>query len=259
MISYLRRSSNYKQALQLLEDAAKRYQSKYPELTPEILYEYALLYDALKDYTKMRDNLEILIKNHAAHKLAAQAFFMLGDMHVRNGDYQQALTLFQQAQERSQGSVLAYACIGRTANTAYALYGKTQQKQYLRQATECYENLLKIKDLPPEFYFQSLYGLGNCLKDSGNQTGALRCYRDVLYNSLLAKREGRFYSVRWCSKSLTAALQLLLPAANKAATPEDRNAILAAAEQLLQIAGKLELPGEDIKQQQEILQRMQSL
>jgi hypothetical protein len=56
-----------------------------------------------------------------------------------------------------------------------------------------------------------------------------------------------------------AALQLLLPAANKAATPEDRNAILAAAEQLLQIAGKLELPGEDIKQQQEILQRMQSL
>ena len=259
VISYLRRSGDYKQALQQLQDAAARYQSKYPELTPEILYEYALLYDALKDYPKMHSNLEILIKNHAAHKLAAQAFFMLGDMHVRNGNYQQALTAFQQAQERSQGSVLAYACIGRTANTAYALYGKTRQKQYLRQAAECYENLLKIKDLPPEFYFQSLYGLGDCLKDSGDQTGALRCYREVLYRSLLAKREGRFYPVRWCSKSLTAALNLLMPSAGNAATAEDKNAILAAAEQLLQIAGKLELPGEDIKQKQEILQRMQNL
>lgn len=256
MISYLRRTGAYQQALQLLEDTAKRYQEKNPELAPEILYEYALLYDAVKDYPRMRINLENLIKNHADHKLAAQAFFMLGDMHTRNGDYQQALTAFQQAQERANGGILAYGCIGRTANTAYALYGKTRQKQYLRQASECYRNLLKSKDLPPEFYFQSLYGLGNCLKDSGDQSGALRCYREVLYRSLLAKREGRFFPAKWCTKALAEALNLLLPAINNAATAEDKNILLTGAEQLLKIAGELDLPGEDIQQKREALQKL---
>ena len=258
MISFLRNNNYIPQALRLLQEAANRYQAKNPELIPEILYERALLYNALKDYTQVRSNLDELIKNHTGNKLVAQALYMQGDLFLLNGDYQQALTAFQQAQERSNGGLLAYSCIGRTADTAYALYGTTRQKQYLHQAAECYENLLKVKDLPPEFYFQTLYKLGNCRKDSGNQTDALRCYREVIYRALLAKRQGGFYSQQWSAKALDAALKLLLPAISNAASQDEKNALFNEAEQLLKIAGSLDLRGENIKEKQDALQQLRS-
>ena len=245
MSDFLRQQNRHDAALELLNKLETSHGSKHPELKPEIYYERALLYSDLKDSLHMLQELEKITRQYADHAIAPRAFFLLGNHNMHKGDYAAALGAFQQAQERSGGGVFAYGCAGRAADAAYALYTHTRQEQYLQQAMERYENLLNASDLPGEFYFQSLYKLGRCSQDGGNEAGALRRYRELLYRALLARRESRFYPSQWCVKALDGAIKLLQPALKEAPDAVQAQALYDEAERLLKTASELSLPGVD--------------
>lgn len=250
MVDFLRRSKNSEEALKLLDKVEKRYAAQHTDLIPEILYDRAILNKELRDVLNMQKALETLVQQHGKHPLAARAFFLLGDLHIYKKDFEAALTAFQQARVRSAGA-FSYGCAGKAADAAYSLYTQNRQEQYLHQAREGYENLLKIRELTPEFRIQSIYKLGRCLEDASNKAGALRQYRHILYSSQLSKREGRDFYAVWCAKALEGALKLLLPEIRQSTNAAEAAALQAEAERLLRIAGELELAGEDITKQLE--------
>ncbi len=242
LIDFLR--STPAEAMKVLDELAADAPKKYPALIPELLYERARLNLELKQHTAARSALLELTSQYPGHAIAPQAFFVLGDLNFSLGKYQEALTAFQRALERAGGGAFAYGCSGRSGDAAYALYTTTGQKQYLLQATDCYKNLLKASDLPPEFYFQSLYKLGLCQKDSGDAAAALRSYREVLYRAWQAKRSNKFYSKLWSAKALDAALKILNPALGKAADKVSKQKLQQEIDQLMRIAAALGLTGE---------------
>ncbi|MBE6380988.1 MAG: hypothetical protein E7047_08670 [Lentisphaerae bacterium] len=256
MVDFLRRSKKYPEAQTLLDTLDKLYSSKHPEIVPEILYDRAVLCGEVKDHKNMLKALEKLTLQHASSALAPQAFFLLGDLQMLRGEYKAALSAFQQAHERSGGGAFAFCCLGRTADAAFALYSVSREAQYLRQATEGYENLLKVNDLPSELYVQTLYKYGRCLNEVGNKAGALHCYRKLLYSALLDKQQNRYYSLHWSAKALDAALKLL---GAEIRQEKDERKILALYDEgvyLLNVARVLGLDNEDIETRLQALQKL---
>ena len=254
-LDHLREQKKFDDAAKTLALIEKRYAAKHPELMPEILYDRAEITRELGDMVNMQTALETLLSKYADQAIAPQAFFMLGDLKVSQGDFAGALAAFQQARERSAG-VFRSSCTGRAADAAYALYTQTRQEQYLQQARDGYSTLIKAVDLPPEFRQQSLYKLGRCMENASDSAGALHQYRELLYGALLAKRENRFAPAEWSARALDAALKLLLPAARDAQNNQEAMLLLQEAERLLKIAGELNLSGENIPQQLEAVQRL---
>ena len=95
-------------------------------------------------------------------------------------------------------------------------------------------------------------------QDGGSEAGALRCYREVIYQAALAAREKRFYPVQWCAKALDSALKLLVSAARKAPSEKETVLLQREAERLLKVASALDLPGENINQQLEAVYSLPS-
>ena len=178
---------------------------------------------------------------------------MLGDFKMLQGEFAAALKAFQQAQERSEG-IFSIGCAGRAADAAYALYTQNRNDEYLKQAITTYSQLLRKSELPADFRYQTLYRLGRALEESKDHAGALRQYREILYSALLAKRSSQPYPAVWCSKALDEALKLLMQAVRESGADE---AVFfkQEAERLLKTAGELSLPGENIKQQLETVQK----
>ena len=253
-VDFLRENSRYNEALIMLDAISKRYGSVRSELIPEILYDRAVIHGLLNDQVKKVNELEELVRQYADHAVAGRAFFMLGDLKIAMGDANGALTAFQQAKKRSDG-VFAYGCTGRIGDAAYALYTKQRKEEYLLQAVESYESLLKNNDLPAEMRLQTMYKLGRCQEDSSNKAGALRMYRQVIYESLLCKKSGKFCQAIWSIKSLDAALKLLLQAVREAPAADQAQQLKEGAERLLKAASELDLPGEDINKQLELIRK----
>ncbi len=253
-VDFLRESGRAADALSALDELGKRFTAKNPELQAEILYDRAILCDALRDGAGAQAALNDIIGRYADKPIAPQAFFMLGDLKARNGDFAAAAALFRQAEERKPGGDFAAACAGRAADAAYGIYAKTRQERYLKQAMTGYETLLKSPTLPPALRFQTMYKLGRCAGDANDGTRALKLYRELLYSAALAKREKRFYAPVWSAKALNAALDLLLPAAADASSVEQAAALRREAVRLLNVGGELDLPGENIAGRLEKLQ-----
>ena len=251
MSDFLRETGRFTEALAALDMIDSRYKEKHPELIPEILFDRAVLYGKLKDNSNMQKALETLIRQYADQPVAPQAFFLLGNLKMEQGRFEEALNAFNQAHERSGAGIFSNGSAGRAADAAYSLYIQTRSDKYLRQAREGYSNLLKSAVLPSGFRYQSLYKLGKVLEESFDNAGALRQYREILYLAQLAKREKRYFPAVWCAKALDAALKLLIPAAKSAPSVEQMQALRNEAERLLQVAQELELPGENISKQLE--------
>lgn len=254
MVDFLRENGRYTEALTALDNISSRYGSARAELIPEILYDQAVICGLLKDHVNKLKALEELVKKYADHALAGRAFFMLGDLKASLGDTEEALTAFQQAKKRSDG-VFAYGCTGRTGDAAYTIYTKQRKEEYLLQAMESYETLLKNSDLPTEMRMQTLYKLGRCLEERSDAAGALSKYRETIYEALLCKRRNRFYQEIWSIKALDGALKLILQAVRESAEPDQAQQLKDAAKRLLKAAVELELPGEDINKQLELVQK----
>ena len=253
-VDFLRENSRYKEALSALEIISSRYSSTRTELIPEILYDRAVICGALNDHAGKLKALEELTGKYADHALAGRAFFMLGDLKAASGDAEAALAAFQQAEKRSVGT-FAYGCTGRTGDAAYTLYSKQRKEEYLLQAMESYERLLKNNDLSPSMQMQTMYKLGRCLEDKSDVAGALSKYREIIYGSLLCKRQNRFYQEIWSIKALDGALRLILQAVRETSEPDHAQQLKSAAERLLKAAFELNLPGEDINKQLELVQK----
>ena len=254
MVDFLRDKLRYSEALAVLDAISKRYSSVRPELIPEILYDRAVIYGHLNDHTNKLAALEELVKKYADHPMAGRAFFMLGDLKASLLDAEAALTAFQQARKRSDG-IFGYGCTGRTGDTAYTLYTKQRKEEYLLLAIESYESLLKNSDLPVGMRLQTLYKLGRSLEDRSDAAGALRNYRLVIYESLLCKRQGKYYQAIWSVKALDAALKMLLQAVREAPAADQAEQLKEGARRLLKAAAGLELPGEDINKQLELVEK----
>lgn len=251
MSDFLRETERFTEALAALDEIDSRYKEKHPELIPEILFDRAVLYGKLKNNSNMQKALEKLIREYADQPVAPQAFFLLGNLKMEQGRFEEALNAFNQAHERSGVGIFSNGSAGRAADAAYSLYIQTRSDKYLRQAREGYTNLLKSAVLPSGFRYQSLYKLGKVLEESFDNAGALHQYREILYLAQLAKREKRYFPAVWCAKALDAALKLLIPAAKSAPSVEQMQALRNEAERLLQVARELELPGENISKQLE--------
>ena len=254
IVDFLRDKLRYSEALAVLDAISKRYSSVRPELIPEILYDRAVIYGHLNDHTNKLAALEELVKKYADHPMAGRAFFMLGDLKASLLDAEAALTAFQQARKRSDG-IFGYGCTGRTGDAAYTLYTKQRKEEYLLLAIESYESLLKNNDLPVGMRLQTLYKLGRALEDRANAAGALRNYRLVIYESLLCKRQGKYYQAIWSVKALDAALKMLLQAVREAPAADQAEQLKDGAKRLLKAAAGLDLPGEDINKQLELVEK----
>ncbi len=244
-VDFLREAGRYPVALSVLDDIAKRYGEKNPELQAEIAFDRAVICDQNRDGAGALKALTEIVEKYADKPVAPRAFFMLGDLKARNGEYEAALALFRQAEERQPGGDFAAGCAGRAADAAYGLYATSRQDKYLKQAQTGYETLLKLPALPPALRFQTMYKLGRCLSDGGDSDAAFKLYSELLYQAVLARREGRFCAPVWSAKALNAALDILeqmLHDAEPAAAAECRR----EAVRLLQLARELALPGEDI-------------
>ncbi|MBR2358590.1 MAG: tetratricopeptide repeat protein [Lentisphaeria bacterium] len=252
MVDHQRNNKQWDQAIRQLEQLEQRYKTSHPELLPELLYDRATIYDAIGDNGKKLSALEELLNKYPDHAIAHRAFFMLGDMRLNSGDYAGALAAFQQAGERSRG-IFSYGCAGKAADAAYSLYIGNRKEEFLRQAQEGYENLLKAKDLPVDFAYQSMYKLGRCLEEANDSAGALRQYRQIIYQAVLATREKRSYPQLWCIKALDSALKMLTVAIREAPSADQAGELKNEARRLLKITRQLELPGENIDQQLEAL------
>ena len=244
-VDHLKQKNQLDEALRALDFIEKTYSGKYPELKPQLLYDRALLLQQQKKWAQMLAPLEELTGKYADCAIAPQAFFLLGDLKSKDGKLEEALNAFKQARERSSETFFVNACIGRSADTAYALYSRTRQKNYLQMADDGYGTLLKKSDLPVEIFQQSLYKLSRCREDAGDEAGALRCCRELLYNALLAKRSGQTTQAPWSARALQSALRLLLKAIREVTAPEQADLLQQEAERLLKIAAELDLPGED--------------
>ena len=254
MVDFLRENKRYNEALTMLEAVSSRYSSVHSNLIPEMLYDRAVLYDLLNDHPNKLKALEELTKQYPDNPVAGRAFFMLGDLKAAVGDAEAALAAFLQAKKRS-GGIFAYGCTGRAGDAAYTLYTKSRKEEYLLQAEECYESLLKNSDLPPAMRMQTLYKLGRALEESSDTAGALRKYREIIYEAVLCKRSGRFYQPIWSIKALDAALKLILQAVREAPEEAQAQQLKKGAERLLQTAAELDLPGEDINKLQETVRK----
>lgn len=242
MAENLRKAQRRDEALKLLALLEEKYVSLHKELLPEILYDRACIYREISDWEKMQQTLELIVHQHGAHPVVPQAFFMLGDLLMQRQDYSAALSAFKQAHERSAG-VFAAACAGRAADASYALYTRNRQEQYLRQARELYTGLLQMPRLPGLLRYQSLYKVGRCLADEGDAAGALRCFRDLLYQAVLAGREKRFYPADWSAKAADAAIKMVRTAIGETADPRQREALIRELTRLEKNALELGLPG----------------
>ena len=179
---------------------------------------------------------------------------MLGDLKAAMNDAAAALAAFQQAKKRSDG-IFGYGCTGRIGDAAYTLYTKQRKEEYLLLAIESYESLLKNNDLPVEMRLQTLYKLGRLLEEKSDAVRALRKYRLVIYESLLCKRQGRFYQEVWSVKALEAALKLILQAVREAPSAGQAQQLKDGAVRLLKTASELNLSGEDINKQLELVEK----
>ena len=254
MVDFLRENVRYNEALTMLDAVSKRYGSVRTELVPEILYDRAVICGAVNDHNNKLKALEELVRQYPDHPVAGRAFFMLGDLKAALLDYEAALAAFQQAKKRSDG-VFAYGCTGRIGDTAYTLFAKNRKDEYLLLAKESYESLLKNSDLPPAMRMQTLYKSARILEDGSDAAGALRKYREILYEALLCKEQGRFYQEIWCVKALDAALKLILQAVREAPAAEQAQQLKDGAIRLLKTAAGLDLPGEDINKQLELVRK----
>ncbi|MBE6368288.1 MAG: tetratricopeptide repeat protein [Lentisphaerae bacterium] len=244
-LDQLKAADKTAEALQLLDNIDKNYSGKYPELKPQILYDRALLFQQQQQWQQMFAPLEELTGKYADSVIAPQAFFLLGDLRSQDGKLEEALNAFKQARERSSGEFFAWCCSGRSADTAYALYSRTRQEKYLLMALNEYKSLLNIAQLPMELRLQSLCKLGRCMEDAADEAGALRCYRELLYQAWMEKRSGHLHYEQWSSRALNSALTILLKALRENPAPDQAEVFLQEAERLLKLAGELELPGED--------------
>ncbi len=254
MVDFLRVNKRYGEALSVLDAVSKRYSSVRSELIPEILYDRAVLYGLLDDYPNKLKALEELVKQYPDNPVAGRAFFMLGDLKAAMNDAAAALAAFQQAKKRSDG-IFGYGCTGRIGDAAYTLYTKQRKEEYLLLAIESYESLLKNNDLPVEMRLQTLYKLGRLLEEKSDAVRALRKYRLVIYESLLCKRQGRFYQEVWSVKALEAALKLILQAVREAPSAGQAQQLKDGAVRLLKTASELNLSGEDINKQLELVEK----
>ena len=254
IVDFLRENGRYVEALAALEAVSRRYGSGRAELLPEILYDRAVICGLLNDHVNKLKALEELVTKYADHALVGRAFFMLGDLKASLGDAEAALAAFQQAKKRSDGA-FAYGCTGRAGDAAYTLYARQRKEEYLLLAMESYESLLKNSDLSATVRMQTMYKLGRCMEDNSNPVGALRKYRETIYEALLCKRQNRFYQEIWSIKALDGALKLILQAIREASLPDQAQQLKDAAVRLLKAAAELDLPGEDINKQLELVQK----
>ena len=93
------------------------------------------------------------------------------------------------------------------------------------------------------------------MEDNSNPVGALRKYRETIYEALLCKRQNRFYQEIWSIKALDGALKLILQAIREASLPDQAQQLKDAAVRLLKAAAELDLPGEDINKQLELVEK----
>lgn len=242
MAAYFSQTRRYEEALKVLAEVEAKYVALHSDLMPEILYDRACIYRELGDTVNMQKALETVAHKYSSHKAAPQTFFMLGDFLMQRQDYSNALTAFQRARERASG-VFAAACEGRTADAAYALYTRSRQEQYLTQAREGYARLLKYPALPAMLRYQSLYKAGRCMEDARDVAGALYCYRELLYQAVLAKREKRYYSPEWSAKALDSALKMLRAALDEASDKTQNAALRSEMDRLMKNGAELNLPG----------------
>ena len=109
--SYLRLAQRGTEALQVLKQLEDKYITLYADLMPEILYERACIYQDMQDLVKMREALDLIVHQHGAHRVAPQAFFMLGDLLMQQQKYSEALNSFKQAHEHASGVFATAVCM----------------------------------------------------------------------------------------------------------------------------------------------------
>lgn len=215
LIDSLRNRGKYEEAEAWIRKMLEKYSSK-PEITAQLLYDYALVCSHSRKSQQALKELEKLFKEHPKNDINAKALFLAGDIASKEGNYALAVIYYRRAAKLRPQSDFEIACLGRIADCDYSLYNTTFDPKLLKKAAQGYESLLKMKKMSPSIRNQSKYKLGRCYELLNEENNALDMYNELLYDYQIDQAEGLRRKPVWVVKAARAAVLVYL----KMDTPE---------------------------------------
>ena len=184
LADHYRSVNNFESAEKTLEALDSLLSEKDLNTKAMVLYNYALIYNENKRYSKALEMLEELENKYPLATMIADSYFLSGVIFTEIGENLQALEAFKKAKENSKDELFVNVCNGKIADNYFILYSKRNNKEYLLQAIELYQKL--ANDNTNDFFMrtQSFYKLGRAKELSVDYQGALDAYNEAIYIAL---------------------------------------------------------------------------
>lgn len=222
---HLWNQGDYQASLDQLQAMAKTY-SATPDVAAEALYNAAEAMAKLKRDGEAMPLLDRVIAEFPKEKVSSKAFYLKGDLLKAAGDYKNAISFYAKAAERRPGSPLELASLGSLGDSCFALAGKDKQPgDNLAQATASYAKILADrKRLDQATLDQTLFKLGKCHELAGRRDDAIKCYHEVVFNTVIDEERGAKRDLLWFAKAGESLARLM---GENMDTPERAEAVLS--------------------------------
>ncbi len=209
-VDYLKGVGAREMAQAGLAEMADFYRTAAPKRLPAVWYDQAqLLCD--EDVAGTLELLARLGRDYPDDPLAAQAWFLTGDLLSRDAKFEEARQAYRTALAGKGDAVFHWAAEGRIADCAYQIYAATRRAEELAMAREIYRELLTHEDLPAAMRAQTLCRLGRACEAGEEPEEALEMYNQLLYGAAAElESAGRISGAPWVARGGYAAIKVCL-------------------------------------------------
>ncbi|MEG1979757.1 MAG: tetratricopeptide repeat protein, partial [Victivallaceae bacterium] len=202
-------------ALQTLQEMYNLFQSKMPQILPQLLLEKAELLYQLKRYQAAAESAEQLLNNHKDSDLLAPAAYLNGNISSDSGKYAQAITFYEIALKNGKEANLLLNTNIRLADSYCSLFAQKGEKKDIAQAIELYQKILTQERKNELISSQLLYKLGKAYEQSGDQEQAIKTYNELFYQAFSLKRKNLPLSEIWYSRAANSCILLYVRQKNR--------------------------------------------
>ena len=193
---------SYKKAEEILHllsslEIVKKDPAKYEG---RILCAESLLEEKRNNRKKAVKILEEVIKKYPQGQIFQEASCRLGELYYRMNEVDKAVIAYTKASVAAGSDpLLTYAAQGALGNIL--LSSRSQDKESLQQALECFLAIAGESSAPAEFRAEAAYKAGRCLELQGEKTKADIQYKQLLYSFPAEKLHEETLAALWCVKA----------------------------------------------------------
>ncbi len=215
LLDFYKISGDDDSALQTLQDMYQLFQTKMPQILPQLLLEKSELLYKLKRYQAAAESTAELLNNYKDSDLLAPAAYLSGNISSDSGKYAQAITFYETALKSGKDANLLLNTNIRLADSYCSLFAQRGEKNDIVRAIEIYQKLLEQERKNEAISSQILYKLGKAYEQSGDQEQALKYYNELFYQAFSLRRKNLPLSEIWYSRAANSCILLYVRQKNR--------------------------------------------